>query len=735
MDYVEGYRGIKKMDWSFLKQKKSIISIIICLISLYFCVINNLYFEKNYINSIYNESSGQVSRDVVSGDVLEQEFVLNEGDEGVAVLFATYGTTISQGVIEVEVYDDQGAVVFEDDMSATLIKDNQYYNIMFQDVADDLYDQTCKLRMTFVGIENQTIGVYATTEEVMDCAYYINEVEQTNDLALNGVERAADSLRWKDIRLFYLFALILVLIYVFAFKIDVKQINVKAEINKFVLWLRNNKKYIIFSFLAIVVAAILASIAESMYMKEKGYVNPYRWLMIFVVNGVVMVSFLLRKHIWKHAHIYFFVVSMLIGIVAIVSVPFAHISWDEHIHYGDTAYMSWGANGVISVADYNITIGNGCGVYEKDYRVECISYLNSFSQTEFVEYEDSVGLRMFSYIPASIGLFLARLFGLSFFEEYMMGKLANIFCYSLFLSMAIKNLQQRGKIIVAVLGLVPTSIFLAACYSYDWWVIAFIIWGFSIFIGEIQRNGYIKTPKLIQSVVVLVIGILIKAVYFPIMFPMMLLKKEKYSDSKKARAIVFLGMVFLLASFILPMFFSGAGTNDYRGGDGINSSEQIKFILTNVFGYAEILFNYLWYYLSPDNAHHYLTFLAYAGGIGYASLILILLMIATVIDNSDNLVFREKNPMVRIGTALGALGSIVLVATALYVSFTPVGLDTINGCQFRYILPVLFPFLFFMGEHEIKVSTELKQKVYIVSIIIMMLIFMNGWSQVIIGKY
>ena len=39
------------------------------------------------------------------------------------------------------------------------------------------------------------------------------------------------------------------------------------------------------------------------------------------------------------------------------------------------------------------------------------------------------------------------------------------------------------------------------------------------------------------------------------------------------------------------------------------------------------------------------------------------------------------------------LFSLVLVATALYVSFTPVGLATVNGCQTRYVIPVLVPAL------------------------------------------
>ena len=45
------------------------------------------------------------------------------------------------------------------------------------------------------------------------------------------------------------------------------------------------------------------------------------------------------------------------------------------------------------------------------------------------------------------------------------------------------------------------------------------------------------------------------------------------------------------------------------------------------------------------------------------------------------------------GILLLSFASIFLVALALYVSFTPVGLNWVNGCQTRYLEPLLFPVL------------------------------------------
>ena len=47
-------------------------------------------------------------------------------------------------------------------------------------------------------------------------------------------------------------------------------------------------------------------------------------------------------------------------------------------------------------------------------------------------------------------------------------------------------------------------------------------------------------------------------------------------------------------------------------------------------------------------------------------------------------------------------GTVVLVATSLYVGFTPVRLATINGCQPRYLLPILFPSIYLLGSGKIQ---------------------------------
>ena len=294
--------------------------------------------------------------------------------------------------------------------------------------------------------------------------------------------------------------------------------------------------------------------------------------------------------------------------------------------------------------------------------------------------------------------------------------------------------------LVAMVGLMATNIFLASTYGYDWWVTSLSILGFSMFVGELQEKGKVSTKKMWQSVGVMCLGMLAKAVYFPLLLPMMLLKKENYENSKKSRAIVVLGVIVLIVSFLLPMVMAtnvgaAAGGGDFRGGERVNAGEQIISILTDIPYYLGVLLEFSWEYLHPDVAAKYITQMSYQGRGEYASVAMIVLGIAAFVDNAKETVFVKKNRLANWGGYIGVIGAIVLVITALYISYTPVGAHTVNGVQARYMIPALFPFLYFIGENAMEVSDEVKGRVYSMCTIGMSIIALNTIYTCFILKY
>ena len=84
---------------------------------------------------------------------------------------------------------------------------------------------------------------------------------------------------------------------------------------------------------------------------------------------------------------------------------------------------------------------------------------------------------------------------------------------------------------------------------------------------------------------------------------------------------------------------------------------------------------------------------------------------------------------------ISCIAAIILAATALYVSFTPVAHSTILGCQKRYLLPVILPVLYFLSEWNIEVPDKIKNNVFLFGITIMGVIFLNGIYELCISLY
>lgn len=494
-------------------------------------------------------------------------------------------------------------------------------------------------------------------------------------------------------------------------------------------------KYLAVTVILFFVAYFLERIYGS--LKGQDYFNRYRFLVIYAVMLIPTITWWFRNSIVKKAHIYFFIVVMLVGTINVYAAPRAcGISWDDIIHYGKTAYLSWGCDDKISLEDYNnIATFSGSAMAKSSYNIlERAKWENIFADNrEYVLVEtDNYKLanHYVAYVPGAIGLILGRGIGLDYVETFMLGKWVNLLCYAIILSISIKLFRNRGKIIVMAIGLIPTSIFIATAYSYDWWVISLSILAYALFFRELQKGVKISTKKMVLVLAILIIAMLPKAVYFPLIFPLMLFAKDKYQKPNTCRWLTVISMVILVLSFVLPIVTGTGNLGDSRGGGSVDSAGQISFILGQPLAYTEILLRFLKDYLSPDNAKSYLTFMAYYGQAEYYTVCMLMLAVASVIDNGyDNYnkpINKRENIIYKTGVALGIAGSIVLVATALYVSFTPVGHYTINGCQRRYILPVLFIGLFSFCKMRIITSEETKNKITMLIGIVMSYVFLYG---------
>lgn len=468
----------------------------------------------------------------------------------------------------------------------------------------------------------------------------------------------------------------------------------------------------------------------------------YIYVLLYVMLMCTYITLVFRKKLYEKAHIYVLVLVILSGSVQIIGTPpVVGISWDDEIHYIRSAYTSWGANGDIAPADLKLVEHYVEVIYErKEYSPEgreaWIEYIDQYNEdnAELVHNEFSFTKEYVAYIPSAIGLAIGRFLNMTFTQTFMFGKFVNLLCYAFITALAIKQLD-RGKLLASVIVMFPTNIFMAASYSYDWWVTSLVLLGFSLFIGDVQKKRKISIKKMVLILSILIVAMLPKAVYCPLLLTLMLFKDDRYEDAKICRWLVIGAILLLLASFILPILIGGAGAGDTRGGADVNASEQIKFILKNPFAYVAVLMRFLMGYLSPDSSLEYATFYAYIGRGSFATIALPILASACIIDNNAELLEKKENIWVKVGTFVSVAGSILLVVTALYVSFTPVGHVTVAGCQPRYLLPLFFPGLFILTKMGIDVPRKIKENVFVISAFTLCFVYLYNLFELCIIRY
>lgn len=442
--------------------------------------------------------------------------------------------------------------------------------------------------------------------------------------------------------------------------------------------------------------------------------NVFRGGFAFAAMFSALSFFVFRKQLETKPENVFLCCVLAFTCFSSISYNVNEVSWDQESHYW--FMLEWSdvdRERDLTRADEAIVYRDSIVINTDVNQVgERIATLDRLAEIEGESGQNVHGswrdlYKRVANLPASLLYFLFTLLGLPFSFKFIAARLVYAVIYSFVLYAGMRQLRS-GKMIFAAVALFPTMLFLAANYSYDYWVNAFVMTGVAYLVGMLQRPGEkVTAHKAALMIGAFVIGLGPKAIYFPMILLCLLVPKSCFASARQSRlfrAAVVAAMLFVLASFAIPYFFvSGPGVGDTRGGSDVNSMEQIKFILSNPVEYAGICLSFLGQYLSLPDSQGYIIFYAYLGFCSPLVWVAILLITAfvTVTDKApcDRAVNRWQS---RVLVTVLSFITLVLVATSLYVSFTPVASPTVAGCQPRYILPLVFAFLVFIGPRMIE---------------------------------
>lgn len=198
----------------------------------------------------------------------------------------------------------------------------------------------------------------------------------------------------------------------------------------------------------------------------------------------------------------------------------------------------------------------------------------------------------------------------------------------------------------------------------------------------------------------LMLGCVPKPIYFPVFLMCLFMPKEKFTDKRHMvwYRVAVVGAAFIMAfTFVGPLLItSGAHYGDTRGGSEVSGEGQFSFILSDPLNYTRVLLTFLFgAYFNPSNIFNQtINYQAYMGTFPYGIAFVVLLLIVFVAERpKEELTLKKTGGWVKVAAAVSFFCAVCMAASAMYIAFTPVGADTIAGCQERYMMPVLLPML------------------------------------------
>ena len=496
--------------------------------------------------------------------------------------------------------------------------------------------------------------------------------------------------------------------------ISIKKINIYEKTKKLL-----KKKKIILSYL-IPISTSLALFCLNINFNDLPKNSFYNYFSLLLICNLIWTIIVFIKKKVK-PEFYYLVISITMGILMILGEPGqSFTSWDEAIHYSNANAVSKFFNKEDNIAEINFK--NHYSEKTEELREQLnYQYDNSIPKNTGANYTSfSLG-----NIPNALGLFLGRMLNLNLVNQVAAGRLSSLLIYSFFIFWGLTKIKS-GKILFSFIALLPVNIFLNISYSYDPLVNSCIMVSLMYMIGIIQdKNKFVTKKDALIMNLIMTLGILVKATYFPLMLLLLIIPKHKFKNQKSRKKFIkfnLLLIVLIITSFVLPFFLTGAGANDYRGSSEVNSIEQVKFILKNPFDYGLILLNFFTDFLHIDKYSNTFNFIAYRGFAPLSIIYMILFVIILILDkNEKDMKFKITH---KLYVTLILLSALVISTTALYVSFNALKSPTINGMQHRYLIPLIIGGSYFYINSKVNSKDYQFQYKYIY--IIMSLLLLLG---------
>ena len=470
-----------------------------------------------------------------------------------------------------------------------------------------------------------------------------------------------------------------------------------------------NNKYIILGAVGILICSFACNyLMHDLFGTSISYkVVALCALMIAIFLG----CFLLRVNTERDLNLSIFIIILATSSLFSLGEPATNgMCYDDVVHYSNIVLpgnliskeSSYSDAVIVSDAFYAPVAGmqKGYDVLSTHNRNTLLNTLDKEGYVTPIK-TGNIGYSVIGYLHYIVAYVLLKGLPIPWSIRFAIIRFMNSLLYSIMAYLAIRKIKS-GKILLFATLMLPIGILLSGNYTYDTFIISMITYSICSFVKECENeNETINLTSYISIYLPLALASVIKPVYFPLALVYLMLPLKKYSkktDFWKNFGFAVLSALVAIVIIIIFNYLSVSSGGDSRGGVGINPGEQLKYIIANPIIVGKVIFDYLKIYFNP---------FAIMGGYGLTNLyanmgvsrlpgfVLSFVIIVAIIDSYYKPRLKTS-VFVKISMVIVYIVSAIGTCLALYISFCPVGSNSISGVQPRYLLPLIFPLFFLL---------------------------------------
>ena len=430
---------------------------------------------------------------------------------------------------------------------------------------------------------------------------------------------------------------------------------------------------------------------EGYWNDELESVYRFQWI------AMIAISFLCTLLLGNEPGRNFLVIGLAIGLLFVFYNPFWN-PLDENTHYFRSFAISEGCwhdevnkdgeygahlpenfDDSLKVSMTPLSIRTNPEVFERPYS----------GKKEWYSAPYMSSVLPFDHMIASAGILIGKSLHLPVKWVVRLARLSDLLFYLVFCYLAIRRMRYYRTVFFTI-AVIPLSVFLGAACSQDAVHIAaslcFLAYIFSwIFQGE-EEEKIGLLPVVAISLLFVFCASIKYMIYALMLFFVLFIPARNF----RRRGYKYILFALLVLTTVLLFRYQMQMLSDYpfvelRNGH-VDVTEQKEFILSDLYGAYRILAGY---FTGPFLSQYYGIFMfRQFNGIAY---VLSMVILCGGVFSRDKYVWKSKAGRIAFHTVCLIMAALMcaLIIGALYVGYTPVGKNTVDGIQTRYLIPFM----------------------------------------------